>query len=514
MADSEANEQVAVILVANAVNDSAAKWGREPTVEKMPEEFRAVFEREIAVTGGRLVNPSGDGVAAILVSAVGAVRAATDAQERITALLEQLPDNRKLSVRAGVHFGAFIETADGDIEGEGAEVANLMERLARLGGVTVSRSVYESARSEMPDQFEFLGENEAEGIAEPVGTYRVEIGGPSGQGGAQDDAPLRKKRKLPLAALLRLVSSVFRFLKAVLWPWPAAAATLFLAISGIAAWQFGDASETGRPDGTVVVLLPVADSVEAEGCVARASRYWEAISPAGHLAVRDCLEGEVDSDPDHAEAWQWLANLYLDEYRFGLNSQPDSLDRAINAAARAVSLDADEEWARLFRLKSYFHRNAVDAFLAEAERGVSFNAEDSIFLADLGSYMIFAGETAYGYALIQKSLALTPEQPGWHQYSLVAYHYDRGEYEKALSVAGKIDMPEFYWSQMFLAAIYGQLGRNSEAREMADRLLAIYPDFAASFWANAEKWNVGMKQFLEGLRKAGLDIPEGPAVNG
>ncbi len=518
MAASEAKEQVAVILAAGAVDDGPVKWGGEPAPVAMPDEFRAVFEREITSIGGRIVDMAGDGFLAVLVSAVGAVRAAVMAQAKITALVEQLPEHRKLDFRVGIHFGSILETADGDIEGDGVEVVKLMEGLAVFGGVTVSRSVYESAHKDIAHPFEFIGEHEVEGIADPIGAYRIDTGEHARSASANDDGPALKKRVLPLTAAVLLTSKLSHSLGLRSWPSVAAAAVLVVTISGIAAWQISatpkpEPEPEPEPAAVVEAVEPPPDvSVTIDPCVSEAGRYLETVSPAVHLVVRDCLESAVALDPAHMAAWEQLAQVYLDEHRFGLNARPGALDRAMNASARAASLDvyfeADAEWARMFRLKITFHKNATEAFLAEARHGIALNRDNSLLVADLGSYMVFAGEAAYGRALVQEALALNPEQPGWHRFSLVAYHYLRGEYEQALDMALKIDMPDFYWSHMYLAAIYGQLDRHPEAREAANRLLQAYPGFPESFWAEAHKWNAGMRHFVEGLRKAGLEIPD------
>ena len=58
-----------------------------------------------------------------------------------------------------------------------------------------------------------------------------------------------------------------------------------------------------------------------------------------HAKVRDGLERAVKSDPGYSDAWACLAAIYLDEYRFNYNPRPDPLDRALDAARRAVALD-------------------------------------------------------------------------------------------------------------------------------------------------------------------------------
>ena len=82
------------------------------------------------------------------------------------------------------------------------------------------------------------------------------------------------------------------------------------------------------------------ESLDAYEWVLKAGAYyidnWDAIQ---HAEVRDGLERVVKSDPGYADAWAWLCHIYIDEYRWDYNPRPDPLDRALDAARRAVASD-------------------------------------------------------------------------------------------------------------------------------------------------------------------------------
>jgi adenylate cyclase len=255
------------------------------------------------------------------------------------------------------------------------------------------------------------------------------------------------------------------------------------------------------------------DSLDAYECVLRAIRFYDAVTPSEHLVVRGCLERAVEIDPNYATAWGWLANFYLDEYRWGFNPLPEPLDRALHAGRRAISLDADDEQSRAFLAKVYLFRGEVDMFSAEAEQAIALNPNNSSVLADIGIYTMVVGDLDRGFALVKKAVALNPKHPGWYYFAFAFYHYQRGEYELALDMALRVNLPEFFWTQIYLATIYGELGRPTEAREAVNALLALYPGFAEEFWSVMRKsgnpYSVG-ENFAEGLRKAGMDIPDRP----
>jgi tetratricopeptide (TPR) repeat protein len=97
---------------------------------------------------------------------------------------------------------------------------------------------------------------------------------------------------------------------------------------------------------------------------------------------------------------------------------------------------------------------------------------------------------------------------------LFKYHYHRREYQKALEALQRMNLVEmpYYW--FWLAAVYGQLGRRDQANEAILKLHELDPKFVEQPWEQAframhvEEW---VEHFIDGLRKAGLDVPPRPA---
>ena len=115
--------------------------------------------------------------------------------------------------------------------------------------------------------------------------------------------------------------------------------------------------------------------------------------------------------------------------------------------------------------------------------------------------------------MVNKAVALNPEHPSWYHWGFFNYHFLRGEYEAALADNRRVGWSDYFWTHAHNAAIYGLLGRDSEARQSAQRLLELYPDYAGNFWEEIGKWNFTeghMQRHADGLRKAGLDIPDKP----
>jgi tetratricopeptide (TPR) repeat protein len=163
----------------------------------------------------------------------------------------------------------------------------------------------------------------------------------------------------------------------------------------------------------------------------------------------------------------------------------------------------------------YFARHEDEAFYREAERAIEINPNSANVLAWMGHLFTKAGRWEQGISLNRKALALSHNPPGWMYAAPVMYEYQKGEYEAALDEALKINMPGWHWTHVFRAASYARIGKEAEAAASIDELIGVYPDFAAkardvlheAFWDE----EVAVR-FIAGLREAGLDIPDEPAV--
>ena len=255
------------------------------------------------------------------------------------------------------------------------------------------------------------------------------------------------------------------------------------------------------------------DNLTAYECVLHAREHVQTeVSPALHLRARDCLERAIELDRNYAEAWAWLSEMYLDEYRFGYNQRPDPkpLDRALTAARRAVALDPTSAMGHLTLASAHFFRRELDQFAVAAEQALALNPNNAFVLARLAVCFTGVGELERSVALTNKAIALNPHHPSWYYFTVFMHHYHKREYEEALMAAQKWNEPEFFWNQVHLAQAYAYLGRKSEAQAAVAKLLQLYPDFPKNAWKEWRIWLVSediIQHEAEGLRKAGLEIP-------
>jgi adenylate cyclase len=266
-----------------------------------------------------------------------------------------------------------------------------------------------------------------------------------------------------------------------------------------------------RQEGLAAARRKPPGDLRSYDCVLLAMEWLRTLSLETHRTARDCLERAVENDPDYAAAWGELALMYVFEDSMGYDPRPGSLDRALEAAQRGVELAPDDSFAHFPLAQAHYFRGELDAFRAAVERAIEGASKGSSRLAFAGLYLAYAGEWDRGLALIEEAKAFDPFFPRWYHFPEFFDHYRKGAYEAALATAQKVNLPDYVWAQALIAAAYGQLGRADQAQPIVKQILELDPDFEAT--ARANRWKFFRYQedlldaFMDGLRKAGLEIP-------
>ena len=121
---------------------------------------------------GRVVDTRGENLLAEFASVVGALECAVEIQKGLKDRNGELPKERRMPFRIGIHLGDVIEE-EGKIYGDGVNVAALLDSLADAGGICVSRSAHDQVKNKLDVGYQDLGQHGVETIAEPVRVYRV-----------------------------------------------------------------------------------------------------------------------------------------------------------------------------------------------------------------------------------------------------------------------------------------------------------------------------------------------------
>jgi TolB-like protein len=239
--------------------------------------------------------------------------------------------------------------------------------------------------------------------------------------------------------------------------------------------------------------------------------YREQITPAWHGALRSRLERMAKSDNRPSDFWACLAQVYVDEYAFGFPGlDATSLDRALAAARRGVELDRANQFAMVALAQTHFFRQDLAAFRPAAERAMALNPLNTDALGILGLEILHTGEFERGTAIVRRAMELNPNHAAWMHFAPLWNYFQKGEYEQALACANRVHVPGNFWPFLVMASACGHLGRRTEAVAAVRDLLALDPEFAAHVRHNVGAWHFAsglMEIILEGLRKAGLEVP-------
>ena len=170
--------RLAAILAADVAGYSRLIGADEGGTLKRLAAIRAeVTDPKIAEHHGRIVKTMGDGLLVEFASVVDALRCAVEVQREVAGRNTGVPPDNRIEFRIGINMGDIV-VEDGDIFGDGVNVAAHLEGLADPGGICVSRVVHDQVRDKLDFAFEDLGEQQVKNIARPVRVFRVRAESP------------------------------------------------------------------------------------------------------------------------------------------------------------------------------------------------------------------------------------------------------------------------------------------------------------------------------------------------
>jgi len=212
--------KIAAIFAADIAGYSRLVAEDEEETLRRLASYRQVTDDFIARYGGRIFNTAGDAVLAEFPSAVEAVRCAIDIQESLRTRNMAYPASRHMSFRIGITIGDVVER-DGDLLGDGVNIAARLEGLAEVGGICISRSVHEQVANKLSVQFADIGAQEVKNIPTPVHAYMVAMRREDGT----YSMPQLKKKPASAAATPN-------------WMWPLAVMVVCLVAIGVGGFLY------------------------------------------------------------------------------------------------------------------------------------------------------------------------------------------------------------------------------------------------------------------------------------
>jgi adenylate cyclase len=170
--DTPVERKLAAIMVADVEGYSRKMHEDEEATLATLTAHRAIIDDLIAQHNGSISGSAGDSVIADFASAVEAVNCAVAIQRSLYKANLELPPERRLEFRIGINVGDIIQK-DGDLYGDGINVAARIEALAEPGGIRVTRAARDNVRDKVEHRFEDLGERKVKNIKRPVRIFAV-----------------------------------------------------------------------------------------------------------------------------------------------------------------------------------------------------------------------------------------------------------------------------------------------------------------------------------------------------
>jgi adenylate cyclase len=193
LARDRVERRLAAILAADVAGYSRLVGAdEEGTLTLLKALRRELIDPKITEHRGRIVKTTGDGLLVEFISVVDALRCATEVQEAMAERNATAPEDSRIAFRIGIHQGDIV-VEDGDIFGDGVNIAARLEGLAEPSGICVSARVQEDAAGKLDLGFEDIGEPELKNIARPVCVFRVVAKGVAQLPGRPTTLPLPDK---------------------------------------------------------------------------------------------------------------------------------------------------------------------------------------------------------------------------------------------------------------------------------------------------------------------------------
>src|SRR5260221_741663 len=175
MPETREKGRLAAVLAADVAGYSRLMGvEEEETLAALKALRKSLIDPNIAEHRGRIVKTTGDGVLVEFASAVDAVRCAMEIQRAMAERSVSTPEDRRIEFRIGINVGVII-IDEGDIYGDGVNIAARVETLASPGAICLSDNAYQQIKGKLALDVSDMGEQHLKNIAQPVRVYRVRL---------------------------------------------------------------------------------------------------------------------------------------------------------------------------------------------------------------------------------------------------------------------------------------------------------------------------------------------------
>ena len=467
--------KLAAILVTDIVGFSRLAGADEDRILARLRTLRSdLIEPTISVHRGRVVKRTGDGAIVEFRSVVDAVRCAIELQHGFAERNAGLPPERRIEFRVGIHLGDVVEESDGDLMGDGVNIAARLEGIAKPGAICLSEDAYRQVKGRLDLMVSDLGQTELKNIAEPIRVYSLEVG------------PAAQVSPAPSAA-------------AVEKPAPPRLSIVVLPFASLG----GDAEHEHFVDGVTESLTTDLSGITSAFVVSRNTAFTYKGKPVDakqigrDLNVRYILEGSIQRGGSRMRV-----NAQLIDAITGNHLWADRFDKPM-----ADLFDMQDEI-----VSQLANQLRPELIAAEAKRAENEADPDSMDLYFQGVQWFNKGginniETARGY--FERAVALDPTNidalVGAARADVLVgaifttdHRAERLAAAEALLIKGISIAPRNYWAHLWLGFIQILTNRASRAIGELERALTLNRNLgAAHAWTGQAKITMGRAEEAE-----------------
>jgi adenylate cyclase len=488
--------KLAAILVADVVGYSRLAGADEDrTLSRLRGLRSDLIDPAIAAHHGRIVKRTGDGSLIEFRSVVDAVRCAIEVQNGMVERNAGLPPERRIEFRVGIHLGDVVEESDGDLMGDGVNIAARLEGICKPGAVCLSEDAYRQVKGRLDLAVSDLGPTQLKNIADPIRVYSLNVGQPAVAKPATASKASDPKQRSVLAPLMAgivaliLVAGGIWYLLAgnrtgpVVATAPSEAAHLSIVVLPFTNLS-GDSAQDYFADGVTENLTTDLSRIRNSFVIARNTAFTykgkstDAKEIGKELGVRYVLEGSVQRDGT----------------RVRVNAQLIDAETGAHLWAERF----EEDVADLFKLQDQVvarlaNTLGIELVKAEAEKGARSRNPDAVDLTMRGWALVRQSQqtnekSEAARALFERALKIDPSDAdalagGAYSYVLENAQKRNPETDYDTKILSPADQaialaPDALWAYYAKATYLIYSHRADKAIDAADGGLAINSNFA------------------------------------
>ena len=491
--------KLAAILAADVVSFSKLAGADEDrTLARLRALRSDLIDPTIAVHNGRVFKRTGDGALVEFRSVVDAVRCAIEVQNAMVERNAGVAEDRRIEFRVGIHLGDVVEESDGDLMGDGVNIAARLEGIAKPGAICLSEDAYRQVSGRLDMEVADLGQTQLKNIEKPIRAYSLRVGGRArAKPTAQQKAAAAIKR--PMLSLLGAGIVTFVVILAGVWlvmrpangpEAPATTPRLSIVVLPFANLS-GDPAQEYLADVLTEGLTTGLSRISGTFVIARSTAFTYKGKPADvkqigkDLGVRYVLEGSEQHSGN-----QVRVNAQLIDAETGAHLWADQFD-----ADRADLLQMQDEIVTRLARALQVQLVAVDAARVTRTRPGNLDAEDLALRCMAGVYNS-ATAADYGVVFELCNRALKIDNGNVVALSFMAIKYilpvvfaqsadpqaDIRRADELVSRALAVD-PNSYIAHHAKAYVYMGQGRSQDAVAEEERSLALNPSYIDAYVA-------------------------------